>query len=266
MKAMMALEPAGNNPNVSGVDNLNTTGFTANLKSPLTDDFGTFKLDQIINPNWHFNGSFSYSRDLSYDPSPLVSSIIGGTSDSLNEDFTPAWTNAFIAGLTGQIRPNLINTIRFGDVRNRNGGLRPQLSSIAAGLALPGTADGSNGYVAVSPNIFTAPITMSNSVRTQVNDNVNLQFVDDLSWVKGTHLFQAGANFQRLPNFHYHSGKVGGAVNFVERHDDRRQLLPGNSIGKSAADLLGNLDDELPAVREYRDMGFALRQRSRHAE
>ncbi len=212
MRALMAAEPAGNNPNVAGVDNLNTTGFTANAKSPLTDDFGTFRLDHNITDKWHFNGSFSYSRDLAYNPSPLVVDI-RNPNNVLNQDQTPSWTNAIVAGVTGQLSSNVVNTFRFGDVRNRNGGLRPQLSAIAAELGLPGTNDGSAGYIAVSPNIFTAPITMTNSVRTQFNNNVNLQFVDDLSWNKNTHLIQVGANFQRIPQFHIHTGKVGGAVN-----------------------------------------------------
>jgi hypothetical protein len=54
---------------------------------------------------------------------------------------------------------------------------------------------------------------MSNSVRSQFNNNKNLQFGNDLSWNKNTHLVQVGGNFQRLPNFHVHTGKVGGAVN-----------------------------------------------------
>ena len=210
MKAMMALDPVGNNP--SAGDGLNTIGFTGNAKSPLTDDFVTFRLDHNFNSKWRANGSFSYSRDLSYDPSPLVMDI-RNPNDILNEDFTPSWTNAFILGLTGQLSSTLVNTLRFGDVRNRNGGLRPQLSSIASELGLPGTSDGSAGYVAVTPNTFTPPISMSNSVRTQYNNNVNTQFTDDVSWTKGKHLIQAGGNLQRLPQYHIHTGKVGGSVN-----------------------------------------------------
>jgi hypothetical protein len=211
MSAMMALDPPGNNPNVSGTDGLNTTGFTANAQSPLSDDFGTFRLDHNITDKLHFNGSFSFSRDLSYDPSPLVVDIRNPNS-VLNQDFTPAWTSATIFGLTYTVSPHIVNTLRLGDVNNRNGGLRPQLSSIAGELALPGT-NTSDGYVAVTPNVFAPPISMSNSVRTQFNRDINEQLVDDVSWIKGTHLLQFGGNFQRMPMFHLHSGKVGGAVN-----------------------------------------------------
>lgn len=214
MQAMFGLEPPPNNPNVSGVDNLNTSGFTANVQSPLTDDFGTFRVDHNITDKWHFNGSFSYSRDLSYDSSPLVIDM-RNPGDVINDDFTPAWTSAVIAGVTGQITPNLVNTVSFGDVRNRNGGLRPALSSIATELNLPGT-NTSAGYIAVTPNIINAPIYMTNSVRTQFNRNVNDQLVDNLSWNKGTHLFQFGGNFQRIPQYHLHTGKVGGSVNSLD--------------------------------------------------
>jgi hypothetical protein len=210
MKAMMALDPAGNNP--SGGDGLNTTGFRGNAQSPLTSDFVTGRFDHNISSRWRANASFSYSRDLAYNSSPLVLDI-RNPSGLLNQHFTPNWTNAIIGGLTGQLSSTLVNSIHFGDVRNRNGGLRPQLSAIASTLALPGTNDGAAGYVAVTPNTFTPPISMSNSVRTQYNNNVNLQFTDDLSWTKGKHLIQAGGNFQRIPQYHIHTGKVGGSVN-----------------------------------------------------
>src|ERR1700683_1240850 len=222
MKAMMALDPVGNNP--SAGDGLNTIGFTGNAKSPLTDDFVTFRLDHNFNSKWRANGSFSYSRDLSYDPAPLVMDI-RNPNDILNEDFTPSWTNAFILGLTGQLTSTLVNTIRFGDVRNRNGGLRPNISAIASELALPGTSDGSAGYVAVTPNTFTPPLRMSNSVRTQYNNNVNTQFTDDLSWTKGRHLIQAGGNLQRLPQYHIHPGKGGGSGNSLHAPETAESSL-----------------------------------------
>ncbi len=83
MKAMMALDPVGNNSSVG--DGLNTTGFTGNATSPLTDDFVTLRLDHNFNSQWRANGSFSYSRDLSYDSSPLVVDI-RNPNDLLNED------------------------------------------------------------------------------------------------------------------------------------------------------------------------------------
>lgn len=211
MQAMMAAEPAGNDRGLSGTDGLNTTGYAGNAKSPLSDDFGTMRIDHNLNKKWHLNGSFSYSRDLAYDSAPIVLDI-RNAANPLNEDFLPSWTNAFIFGATGQLTPNLTEVFHFGDVRNRNGALRPQLDAIAAELALPGTANGSNS-IAVSPNIFTAPITMSNTVRTQQNDDTTLEFADDLTWVKKNHIVQYGGEFERLGLYHVHTGKVGGAVN-----------------------------------------------------
>jgi hypothetical protein len=215
MAAMMKLESGpgyANDPGLSGTDGLNTTGFEGNAKTPLTDDFGTIRIDHNLNAKWHLNGSFSYSRDLAYDSTPLVLGILN-PNDLENGTFLPNWTNAFIFGATGQLTPNLTENFEFGDVRNRNGALNPQLSSVAAELALPGTNDGSAGYVAISPNVFQAPITMSNTVRSQTNNDVTLQFVDNLTWVKHNHIIQAGASLERINLVHTHSGKVGGAVN-----------------------------------------------------
>ena len=215
MSAMMKLEsgPAwANDPGLSGTDGLNTTGVLGQAKTPLTDDFGTFRIDHNLNAKWHLNGSFSYSRDLGYDSTPLVLGVLNPKA-LYNGTFLPNWTNAFIFGATGQLTPNLTENFEFGDVRNRNAALNPQLSSVATELALPGTNDGSAGYVAISPNVFTAPITMSNTVRSQTNNDVNLQFVDNLTWVKHNHIIQGGASMERINLVHTHSGKVGGAVN-----------------------------------------------------
>jgi len=212
MQAMMAAEPAGNDPGLAGSDGLNTTGFVGNAKSPLKDDFGTIRIDHTVNSKWHLNGSFSYSRDLVYNSAPIVLDI-RNPNDILNEDSLPNWTSAFIFGATGQVTPALTETFHFGDVRNRNGALRPQLSAIAGELALPGTAVPSNGYVAVSPNIFAAPISMSNTVRTQKNDDVSIQFGDDITWVHHNHIIQTGGSLQQIDLYHVHTGKVGGAVN-----------------------------------------------------
>jgi hypothetical protein len=237
MKAMMAAEPAGNDPGLSGSDGLNTTGFAANTKSPLKDDFGTFRIDHNLSSKWHLNASFSYSRDLAYDSAPLVLDI-RNPSNVLNEDFLPNWTNAFIVGATGQLTPSLTNSIHFGDVRNRNGALRPQLSSIAQELALPGTQEGNLGYVALTPNVFAPPISMSNSVRTQKNDDLSIQFDDDLTWVKHNHILQAGAELQQIDLYHVHTGKVGGSVNSLnatETADTSYLTIPAADRPKACA-------------------------------
>jgi hypothetical protein len=237
MAAMMAAEPAGNNPGLTGTDGLNTTGFTANTKSPLTDDFGTFRLDHTLNAKWHLNGSFSYSRDLAYNSAPIVLDI-RNPSNVINSDELPNWTNAFIFGATGQLTANLTENFHFGDVRNRNGALRPQLSAIAQELAFPGTSIPNAGYVAVSPNIFTAPITMSNTVRTQSNNDVTIEFGDDLAWTKHNHIIQGGVNIERLNLYHVHTGKVGGAVNSLnatETADSSYLNIPAADRPKTCA-------------------------------
>ena len=58
-KAFWALMPAGN---TSGGDGLNTTGYLANIPTPLKDDYATFRLDHNFTEKIKFNGNYTYFR------------------------------------------------------------------------------------------------------------------------------------------------------------------------------------------------------------
>ncbi len=212
MKALFAKDPAGNDPSLG--DGLNTIGFAGNVYAPLIDDFGVVRVDHIFTSKWRFNGSFLYGRDLQNDAFEMD---IRNPADPVSLSLLPNWTSAFVGGITGQITPTLINTFRVGHVRNRNGAIRQPISKSAAELNIPGTQT-SAGFVGLTPatSVVNTPIDMSNTIRTQENDNVNLQFVDDVSWSKGSHLVQFGGNAQHLPQYHVHTGKLGGAVNSLD--------------------------------------------------
>lgn len=207
MKALFGLDPPGNNPGVG--DGLNTIGFQGNVRAPLTDDYAVARLDHTLNAKWHFNGSLVYGRNLAWDTSELD---IRDPNNPKTLAQLPNWTTAIIAGVTGQLAPKVVNSFRFGDVRNRNGAIRTDMSTTSTWLAIPGTST-SAGYIALTPGQVNAPIDMNNSIRSQRNNDVNLQFIDDLTWVKGSHLFQFGGNFQHLTMWHRHNGKNGSAVN-----------------------------------------------------
>ncbi len=212
MKTLFADDPTGNNSSLG--DGLNTIGLQGNVRAPLIDDYTVFRIDHYLSQKWRFNGSFLYGRDLRNDTTVMD---IRNPNDPVSLSMLPNWTLAIIGGITGQIRPDLINTFHVGFVRNRNGATRQSIAQSAQELGISGTQT-ANGWVGLTPStsIVNTPIDMSNSVRTQANDNVNLQFTDDVSWTRGAHLFQFGTNIQHLPNYHVHTGKLGGAVNSLD--------------------------------------------------
>ena len=70
--------------------------------------------------------------------------------------------------ITGQIRPNLINTFHVGFVRNRNRATRQSIAQSAQELGISGTQT-ANGRVGLTPStsIVNTPIDISHSARTQ---------------------------------------------------------------------------------------------------
>ncbi|HEV2387388.1 MAG TPA: carboxypeptidase-like regulatory domain-containing protein [Candidatus Acidoferrales bacterium] len=206
-QALFKLDPPGNDTTLG--DGLNYTGFRSNLPAPLTDDFATTKLDYAFNGKWKANASYLYSRDLQFD-SFEVNMLNPASPKSLSA--LPTHTGAVIAGITGQLTPHVVNVVSFGFSRNRYGQARQGISTSAAQLAIPGTNTAA-GFVALTPGIFSDPIDMNNSIRSQSNDDKTFEWVDNLSWTRGSHLWQFGASVYRIDIFHIHTGKLGGVVN-----------------------------------------------------
>lgn len=207
VQALWALDPPGNDPSLG--DGYNTTGWRGNVPAPLQDKFGSVRLDRQFGPNWQLSGSFLYSDEHSFD---TFNVDIRNPAAPVSLSALPTWNNVWIANLTGQITPHLLNVFAFGSVRNRYGQNRQTIQETANELKLPGTQGGS-GLIAITPEAVNGPIIMNNSIRNQFNDNLDTQLNDDLTWIRGSHLVQMGLHLQRVNQFHVHTGKLGGAVN-----------------------------------------------------
>jgi len=194
--------PAANDP--SGGDQFNTQLFRSVASAPLRSDFGNLRLDHEINSKWRFNGSYNYSRAIALRN--LQFDVRGGAAKALASN--QSRDDSVITGLVGELTPTLINTFRFGFVRNRLalGGQSPTTS--AAALAIVGT-NTSAGFAALDVGAVTEPIDVgAQQARSQFFNNRNFQFVEDLTWVKGNHTFQFGANLRRLPTLIVKEDKV----------------------------------------------------------
>ncbi len=103
---------------------------------------------------------------------------------------------------TRTFTPSLINEARFGYTRffNSIGTFLAFNTDVVSGLGIPGFSGGppvtwgipnisffSQGYSAIGDS----------TDGPYANDNNNLQFVDNLSWIHGKHTFRVGAEFMR---------------------------------------------------------------------
>jgi hypothetical protein len=226
IRALFSGLPAGNDP-ASG-DGLNTLGFRSSAPAPRDENFIVFRLDHNFTDKWQFNGSYTYFRAIQLGFANVVGQVSIRGGDTQTAVSVPNRADSIIGGLTGQLSPTLINTFRFGFVRTRNFSAATSPTASAALLNIPGTAT-SAGAVALElagappgGGLLDEPIDVDTQrARSQGNDNRGFQFVEDLTWIKGNHTLQFGANIRHLPTLHIRDDKVVGSLaSLVSSIDD----------------------------------------------
>jgi len=216
ISALWKLMPTGNDTSVSGADGLNTTGFTANAGTPLTNDFYDLRLDQNLSGKWHADVSFRYFRQAQI--SALQLDIIGGKPTTVRS--LPVRQNMLVGGLSGQLTSQLTAAFRFGWVRERDATAPERPNAVATQENIPGTNTASAGPIALdigggggTHSLLDEPIDVGTQVaRKQGNDDRNFQWNADFVWTRGKHTWEFGTAIHFLPTLHLRDDKVIGAL------------------------------------------------------
>jgi hypothetical protein len=214
VKALYALNPAGNDPSLNGADKNNTDGFLASATTPIKQDYVTFRLDHNFTQKMHFFGRYLYSRNLQVTPNQ-IEAITGKPVIAETGNFTRG--DGAIGALDYAFNSTTTEVVRFGWIRSRIflPGLSPSAS--AALLNLPGT-NSSAGPVALAPGLGTVglldvPIDVDTQrARTQGNFQKTKQLVDDFTKIKGKHTLVAGGDARWLPIIAQRNDKVVGSL------------------------------------------------------
>lgn len=213
IKALWALEPAGNSTNVPGIDQNNTTGFVGTPTTPQKNDFIFFRLDHNFTQKMHFFGDYAYSRNL--QTTSNQENISGGKA--IAESGSQNRGDSAVGALEYAFNSTTTNTVRYAWIRSRTffPGLSPSAS--AALLNLPGTST-SAGAVALGPALaatgfLDTPIDVDTQrARTQGNFQRNKELADDFSKIKGRHTIVAGGDVHWLPITAQRNDKVVGSL------------------------------------------------------
>ncbi|MHB8411073.1 MAG: TonB-dependent receptor [Candidatus Acidiferrales bacterium] len=211
VQAFWNLMPAGNFGGVG--DGLNETGFRGVVSTPEDDDFGVFRLDHNFTDNWRFSGSYTYWRAIR-NGNPQLNIINGNPTSPSSSPYRSVMATG---QLTTQISPMLLNTFRFGWVRNWQNFQVESPAVSAAQLNLPGTATGltADPFVALNPaeSLLSAPIdNTSANARFQDYFQKSIQFTDGIDWIKGKHTFEFGTDDRRLPLLTDRADKVVNGI------------------------------------------------------
>jgi hypothetical protein len=201
-------------PNLGGVgDGLNTSGYFANLPTPVQTDYGVVRMDHVFNEKVTLNTSFTYWRSDTVSSSD-ISILNGNVSSALTN---PQRTIVPSAQVTWQISPTLLNVARIGWVRDTSQSNATSPTKAAGVLNTPGsqTADGLVALLVGSgvSSFIDSPIDMDTQrARFQGQWQQDWQWVDDMTKVAGNHQIQYGAQINKLPFTHARADKVFGSV------------------------------------------------------
>src|SRR5207253_7688047 len=108
----------------------------------------------------------------------------------------------------GSRRSNLVNEFRYGYIMDNSvfGAISPTTIAefnVAVDIA------GANS----SLPILDQPIDVDTQrARRQSIKSATNQFLDNVTWTKGSHTMQFGADFRRISTFHFRDDKVVGSV------------------------------------------------------
>ncbi|HEY0308763.1 MAG TPA: carboxypeptidase regulatory-like domain-containing protein [Acidobacteriaceae bacterium] len=144
-------------------------------------------------------------------------------------DYNTATSNFGNIGETWVVTPNIVNTVRLGYKRYVNE-ISPDehrtLNDFGAPFIEPGIP--TMPYINFSSYYSLGSTSQAHSIK--VNENVEL--LEQLSWSRGKHNYQFGANFLRLQ--YQNSSDYPGSLSFSS-------TFTGNSFGDAAMGLLNSM-------------------------
>jgi hypothetical protein len=226
-------EPASNATAcaLSQCDKANILGFSGNLSIPESSKYLAVRIDHDFSAKWHLNTVYHY-YNLVQTGSEMVD--IGGffagdklgTPASVSGDPQQAWS--WVAGLTTNISSNVTNDVHYSWLRNWWAWSRHPVTPQVAGLG--GAIEIEGGQ---SQTQDLGPFNSNNqNIRTRFWDGHDQMLRDDLSILKGNHLFQLGGTFQHNWDWHQRNDS-GGSIN--------AQPVYGVGNGSSGSGLSSNV-------------------------
>ena len=212
VQQMWQKEPASNaSCALSRCDGFNVLGFAANVAVPLKSDFGVVRLDHDFGEKWHFMSSYRFFKltRSTIDQIDIGGALPGdkiGVPSSASTNPQEPWY--LVAGLTTNVSSNVTNDIHYSFLRNwwqwGRAGDVIQVPGLGGALEPFGESRDQN----LSPyNVNTQ------QTRTRFWDGKDHMFRDDLSMLKGNHLFQIGGIYQHNFNWHQRTDN-GGGINY----------------------------------------------------
>ena len=200
--------PLPNDPLYAGAgsDGFNTQGFLSTIRLPLTSNVYVGRIDHDFNSKNRFFASFRAQHLVNTTNSQVdVGGLLPGTTKGQYTSTAPRTQTPelLVFGLTSTLSSSITNDLRLSYLWNWWGwttpGLPPQLAGLGGAVEI---ADPTNSNAETSGTNALIPYNVNTqSTRQRTWDGQDKAIRDDVSWVKGNHLFQFGGLFQRNVDF-----------------------------------------------------------------
>jgi hypothetical protein len=196
-------------------DNYNTQGYLSTIRLPLTSNNYVGRIDHDFGSKHRFFTSFrafkllNYPSNVQVDVGGLLSG--GSVGTYTNTAQRPQLGELWVMGLTSNLNSRVTNDLRVSYLWNWW-----QWSTSSATSQLPGVgglleiAPAGTGGTAESTGALIPFNVNTQSVRQRVWDGQDKMIRDDVTWLKGNHLFQFGGLYQR--NYDYHTRTDNGST------------------------------------------------------
>ena len=184
--------PLPNDPQAG--DKFNTQGYLTPLRLPVKSNFAVGRIDHDFGQNWRLMTSYRYYKFNQFTNNQvdiggaLPGDTFGLASAKSQKPQTPSY---WVAGLTGVITPHLINDFHYSYLRNAW-----QWASAQAPPQLPGMGGAIEIAADSASSLVPYPVDRGSAL-TRFWDGQDHLFRDDLSFIRGNHLFQFGGSYQR---------------------------------------------------------------------
>jgi hypothetical protein len=186
----------------------NTYGFLGTIRRPLNTDNYVGRIDHDFGDKEHFYLTYRDYKLVSLTSNQVdIGGVLPGDKLGTPTPLAPRpqqpslWT----AGLVSTISPTVTNTFVFDYLRQfwqwSDAGGPPQISGLGGALEIGGEGPTTPGWIPYNVN--------SQNIRQRFWDGQDKWLKDDVSMIKGNHLFQFGGSYGR--NFDYHSRSDNGA-------------------------------------------------------
>jgi hypothetical protein len=189
------------------------------IRTPQSSNFGVARIDHDFAKNWHFNGTYHYYKLTNtvsdqWDIGGFFPGDTKGQYAAIRQKPQNAWI--YTAGLTKDIRPGLTNDFHFSYTRNWWAYGDPSGVPNVAGYPAALEVGGENSGAGSSP-LFGPYNTNNQNTRTRYWNGHDFMLRDDVSWIKGSHLFQLGGSYLRNIDTHKRNDN-GQSINTYEQY------------------------------------------------